>query len=191
MSAGEPLNPEVIARRKSATGLTIYEGYGQTESVCMIANQRDTGEAPIPGCMGRPMPGFELDVLDLDGNPVAIGHPGQLAVRVRPNRPLGLFKEYLRNPTENAERFIGEHYLTGDVVRRDAGGSFWFVGRSDDVIKSAGYRIGPFEVESALIEHPDVVEAAAVAKPDEVRGQIVKAFVVLRKEAAACDALKA
>jgi len=140
--------------------------------------------------MGRPMPGFELAILDSDLNPVPDGTDGQLAVRVRPQRPLGLFQEYWNNPQENASRFVGDYYLTGDVARRDSSGSYWFVGRADDVIKSSGYRIGPFEVESALIEHPDVIEAAVVAKPDEIRGQIVKAFVVLRKQATACDALK-
>jgi acetyl-CoA synthetase/medium-chain acyl-CoA synthetase len=192
VSAGEPLNPEVVSLWKQATGLTIYEGYGQTETVCMIANCRDTvGEQVTPGCMGRPMPGFEFDVLDADLHPVPDGQPGQLAVRTRPHRPLGLFREYWRNEQENALRFVGDCYLTGDVARRDADACYWFVGRADDVIKSAGYRIGPFEVESALIEHPDVMEAAVVGKADDIRGQIVKAFVVLRKGTAACDTLKA
>jgi acyl-coenzyme A synthetase/AMP-(fatty) acid ligase len=182
VSAGEPLNPEVIALWKGATGLTIYEGYGQTESTCMIANRRDElGDAITPGCMGRAMPGYELAVLDAELRQVAEGCEGQLAVRVKPERPLGLFKEYWKNPEENAARFVGDYYLTGDMVRRDAEGWYWFVGRADDVIKSSGYRIGPFEVESALVEHPAVVEAAAVGKPDADRGQIVKAFVVLRK----------
>jgi acetyl-CoA synthetase/medium-chain acyl-CoA synthetase len=192
VSAGEPLNPEVISLWKQATGLTIYEGYGQTETVCMVANCRAVvGDRVTPGCMGRPMPGFELAVLDSQMNPVPDGQAGQLAVRVRPRRPLGLFREYWRNEQENALRFVGDYYLTGDVGRRDPDGCYWFVGRADDVIKSAGYRIGPFEVESALIEHPAVMEAAVVGKADDVRGQIVKAFVVLRKETTACEALKA
>jgi acetyl-CoA synthetase/medium-chain acyl-CoA synthetase len=192
VSAGEPLNPEVISLWKQATGLTIYEGYGQTETVCMVANCRAAiGDRVRPGCMGRPMPGFELAVLDGQMNPVPDGQAGQLAVRVRPRRPLGLFREYWRNEHENALRFVGDYYLTGDVARRDADGCYWFVGRSDDVIKSAGYRIGPFEVESALVEHPAVMEAAVVGKADDVRGQIVKAFVVLRKGTAGCAALKA
>lgn len=192
VSAGEPLNPEVFSIWKEATGLTIYEGYGQTETVCMVANCRDAvGDRVTPGCMGRPMAGFELAVLDADLKPAPDGQAGQLAVHTRPHRPLGLFREYWRNEQENALRFVGDYYLTGDVGRRDADGCYWFVGRADDVIKSAGYRIGPFEVESALIEHPDVMEAAAVGKADDIRGQIVKAFVVLRKGSNACDALKA
>ncbi len=192
VSAGEPLNPEVIAEWKRATGLTFYEGYGQTESVCMVANCKSqvSVEQLKLGSMGFPTPGFELAVLDAEMRPVPDGQEGQLAVRVKPNRPLGLFKEYWKNPDENAARFVGDYYLTGDVARRDADGCYWFVGRADDVIKSAGYRIGPFEVESALVEHPAVVEAAVVAKPDEVRGHIVKAFVVLRAGVAACEALK-
>ena len=109
------------------------------------------------------------------------GQEGEIAVRTGPQRPLGLFREYWRNPAENAARFQGGWYLTGDRAVRDADGYYWFVGRADDVIKSAGYRIGPFEVESALMEHPAVIEAAVVGKPDPVRGQVVKAFVVLRR----------
>jgi acetyl-CoA synthetase/medium-chain acyl-CoA synthetase len=192
VSAGEPLNPEVITLWKQASGLTIYEGYGHTESVCMIANCRAAvGDRVTPGCMGRPMRGFELAVLDAQMDPVPDGQAGQLAVRVRPRRPLGLFREYWRNEHENALRFAGDYYLTGDVARRDGDGRYWFVGRADDVIKSSGYRIGPFEVESALIEHPAVVEAAVVGKADDLRGQVVKAFVVLRKGTTACEALKA
>jgi acetyl-CoA synthetase/medium-chain acyl-CoA synthetase len=191
VSAGEPLNPEVISAWKEATGLTIYEGYGQTETVVLIGNYRSRADHVRPGSMGRPSPGFDLAILDLDLNQLPDGRDGELAIRVKPDRPLGLFREYWRNPEENAARFRGDWYLTGDVARRDADGYFWFVGRADDVIKSAGYRIGPFEVESALIEHEAVVEAAVVGKPDDVRGQIVKAFVVLTKTATPCDALKA
>jgi acyl-coenzyme A synthetase/AMP-(fatty) acid ligase len=191
VSAGEPLNPEVIDLWKRATGLTIYEGYGQTESVVMIANIRSQGRAVRPGSMGWPTPGYDLAVLDGNFNELPAGHDGELAVRVKPNRPLALFKEYWRNDAENAARFHGDWYLTGDVARRDEDGSYTFVGRADDVIKSAGYRIGPFEVESALIEHEAVVEAAVVGKTDEMRGQIVKAFVVLSKGHKASDALVA
>jgi acetyl-CoA synthetase/medium-chain acyl-CoA synthetase len=191
VSAGEPLNPEVISAWKQATGHTIYEGYGQTETVVLIGNYRSRGDEVRPGSMGRPSPGFEVAVLDADLNEVPCGREGELAVRVRPRRPLGLFREYWQNPAENAARFRGDWYLTGDVARRDADGYLWFVGRADDVIKSAGYRIGPFEVESALIEHDAVVEAAVVGKPDELRGQIVKAFVVLGKDVVASESLKA
>ncbi len=174
-SAGEPLNPEVIEVWKRATGLTIHEGYGQTESVCMIANL--PGMEVRPGSMGKPMPGFEIALLD---HHLRETDEGEIAVRLKPTRPLGLFREYWRNPDENARRFRGDWYLTGDTARRDADGYYWFIGRADDVIKSAAYRIGPFEVESALLEHPAVLEAAVVGKPDPIRGQIVKAFVVLR-----------
>ncbi len=189
-SAGEPLNPEVIDTWKRATGLTIYEGYGQTETVCLIANIRSRGDVVRPGSMGHPTPGFEIALLDHDLREVPVGEEGEIAVRVKPNRPLGLFREYWLNPDENARRFVGDWYLTGDVARCDKDGYYWFVGRGDDVIKSAAYRIGPFEVESALIEHAAVLEAAVVGKADEIRGQIVKAFVVLRKGFEPCEALK-
>jgi acyl-coenzyme A synthetase/AMP-(fatty) acid ligase len=191
VSAGEPVNPEVISGWKAATGLTIYEGYGQTETVILIANFRSPGREVRAGSMGQPARGFELALLDRELNELPADREGEIAIRVKPNRPLGLFREYWRNPQENAARFRGDWYLTGDTARRDADGYYWFVGRADDVIKSAGYRIGPFEVESALIEHPAVVEAAVVGKTDAVRGQIVKAFVVLRKGHAASDSLKA
>ena len=191
VSAGEPLNPEVIAVWKAATGLTIYEGYGQTETVLLIGNFRSLSDEVQPGCMGKPTPGFEVAVLDAGLKELPAGQEGELAVRVKPRRPLGFFREYWHNPAENAARFRGDWYLTGDMAMRDEQGCYWFVGRADDVIKSAGYRIGPFEVESALIEHPAVVEAAVVGKPDAVRGCIVKAFVVLRKEHVPSEELKA
>ena len=190
VGAGEPLNPEVIETWNKATGLTIYEGYGQTETVCLIANLRSRGDEVRPGSMGKPMPGFTVALLDDELRELPAGVEGEVAVRVKPNRPLGLFREYWRNPAENALRFRGDWYLTGDRATRNDDGYYWFVGRGDDVIKSAGYRIGPFEVESALIEHPAVVEAAVVGKPDSMRGQIVKAFVVLRKDRAPCEELK-
>ncbi|HXI50005.1 MAG TPA: AMP-binding protein, partial [Candidatus Saccharimonadales bacterium] len=180
VSAGEPLNPEVIETWKAGTGLMIYEGYGQTESVCLIANVRSSGEEVRLGSMGKPTPGFTIALLDDNLHELPAGREGEVAVRIRPKWPLGLFREYWRNPSENAARFRGDWYLTGDRATRDADGYYWFVSRADDVIKSSGYRIGPFEVESALIEHPAVLEAAVVGKPDPVRGQIVKAFVVLR-----------
>ncbi len=190
VSAGEPLNPEIIAAWKGATGQMIFEGYGQTETVVLIANVRSWDEAPCPGSMGKPTPGFSVAVLDDNLCEVGDGEEGEIAVRVAPRRPLGLFREYWRNPEENTARFRGDWYLTGDRARRDAQGRFWFVGRGDDVIKSASYRIGPFEVESALIEHPAVVEAAVVGKPDPVRGWIVKAFVVVRRDCLAGERLK-
>jgi acetyl-CoA synthetase/medium-chain acyl-CoA synthetase len=190
VSAGEPLNPEVIETWRKATGLTIYEGYGQTETVVLIANLRERGHGVRPGSMGKPVPGFEVALLDEHLHPLPHGEEGEIAVRVAPRRPLGLFREYWQNPKENAARFRGDWYLTGDRALCDPDGYYWFVGRSDDVINSAGYRIGPFEVESALVEHPMVVEAAVVAKPNEIRGQIVRAFVVLRKDCEPTDALR-
>ena len=190
VSAGEPLNPEVIAAWKAATGLTIYEGYGQTETVVLIGNFRSSRDEVRPGSMGKPAPDSRVALLDDNLNELPAGREGEVAVRVSPQRPLGLFQEYWRNPSENAARFQGDWYLTGDRAVCDADGYYWFVGRADDVIKSAGYRIGPFEVESALIEHRAVIEAAVVGKPDTVRGQIVKAFVVLRRDRAPGEELK-
>jgi acetyl-CoA synthetase/medium-chain acyl-CoA synthetase len=190
VSAGEPLNPEVLAAWKAATGLTIYDGYGQTETVVLIANFRSMGAEVRPGSMGKPSPGFTVALLDDELHELPAGQEGELAIRVSPHRPLAMFQEYWRNPAENQLRFQGDWYLTGDRARRDGDGYYWFVARGDDVIKSAGYRIGPFEVESALIEHPAVVEAAVIGRPDAVRGQIVKAFVVLRKGCTPSEELK-
>ena len=130
--------------------------------------------------MGKPAPGFDVGVIDEKGKEVPDDKEGDIAVRVKPVRPVGLFKEYWKNPEETKARLLGDWYLTGDRAIRDKDGYMWFVGRADDVIISAGYRIGPFEVESALIEHPAVLESAVVASPDETRGEIVKAFVVLK-----------
>ena len=175
--AGEPLNPEVMKLWEEGTGLTIYDGYGQTETVLLVANYRCL---PVkPGSMGKPVPGFHVAIVNDDGNVLPSGEEGQIAVSVAPHRPVGLLKEYWKDPDEMANAFRGDWYRTGDRGYEDEDGYFWFVGRSDDVIISAGYRIGPFEVESALIEHPAVAESAVVASPDEVRGNIVKAFVVL------------
>src|SRR5690348_13270042 len=189
VGAGEPLNPEVIDAWRAGTGLTIRDGYGQTETVLLCGNF-----PPLevrPGSMGRPAPGFDVSVIDHEGNEVAPGQEGDIAVRVKPVRPVGLFKEYWRNPEAMVRSFIADWYLTGDRAYKDADGYFWFVGRADDVIISAGYRIGPFEVESALVEHPAVIEAAVVASPDPVRGEIVKAFVILAPGHTPGDALAA
>jgi acetyl-CoA synthetase len=176
-SAGEPLNPEVIKVWKDRTGLTIYDAYGQTETTCIVANYRTV---PVrPGSMGRPMPGYEVDVLGDDGNVAPDDTVGSIAVRYEPVRPVGLFDEYYRDPDATAQRFRDGWYHTGDKAWRDADGYLWFEGRDDDVITSSAYRIGPFEVESALIEHPAVAEAAVVGKNDPERTQIVTAFCVL------------
>jgi acyl-coenzyme A synthetase/AMP-(fatty) acid ligase len=177
VSAGEPLNPEVIKVWQAATGLTIYDGYGQTETVNLLANFRCLEVRP--GSMGKPTPGFDVVVIDDDARVLGPGQEGHVAVRVRPERPVGMFTGYWRDPEATTAAFRGDFYDTGDRAYVDEDGYFWFVGRADDVITSAAYRIGPFEVESALVEHPAVAEAAVVGKPDPLRGQIVKAYVVL------------
>ncbi len=176
-SAGEPLNPEVIRAWEEGTGRTIYEGYGQTETVLCIGTF--PGMKCKPGSMGRPSPGWHIELHDDDGNPVGIGEEGRIAVKLDP-RPVGLFRGYLNNEEENQRVFQNGFYYTGDKACMDEDGYFWFIGRDDDVIKSSGYRIGPFEVESALMEHSAVQEAAVVGSPDVIRGLIVKAFIVLK-----------
>ena len=177
VGAGEPLNPEVIKIWQDATGMTIRDGYGQTETVLLCANF-----PPLevkPGSMGKPSPGFDVSVIDHDGSELSAGKEGDIAVRVKPNRPTWMFKEYWRNPDATNACIRGDWYITGDRAYKDEDGYFWFVGRADDVIISAGYRIGPFEVESALKEHPAVAESAVIASPDEMRGEIVKAYIIL------------
>ncbi len=176
-SAGEPLNPEVIRIWKEETGLPIYEGYGQSETCACVATFPCMEHKP--GSMGRPVPGWDIRLLDDDGNPVEQGIEGRIAISLNP-RPVGLFIEYLDNPEANAESFKDGFYYTGDKAYMDDSGYFWFVGRDDDVIKSSGYRIGPFEVESALQEHPAVQESAVGGSPDPRRGMLVKAFIVLK-----------
>jgi len=176
-SAGEPLNPEVVRVWMEGTGRTISEGYGQTETVCCIGTFK--GMDTKPGSMGRPAPGWHVELHDEDGNPVAQDEEGRIAIGLNP-RPVGLFVEYTNSPEANASSFVNGFYYTGDKAYKDKDGYFWFVGRDDDIIKSSGYRIGPFEVESALMEHPAVQESAVVGSPDLIRGVIVKAFIVLK-----------
>ncbi len=177
VGAGEPLNPEIIDVWKKATGCTIRDGYGQTETVCLCGSFPCI--EPRFGSMGKPSPGINLAVIDDDANIVPANTEGDIAIRVKPERPVGLFKEYWNEPERTASVYRGDWYLTGDRAYVDEDGYFWFVGRSDDVILTSGYRIGPFEVESALIEHPAVAESAVVSSPDETRGEVVKAFVIL------------
>jgi acetyl-CoA synthetase/medium-chain acyl-CoA synthetase len=186
--AGEPLNPEVIDIWRKHFGLTIHDGYGQTETTLLAANL--PGMEVRAGSMGKPFPGHDVRVVDANLNDAAAGEVGEIAVRVKPQRPPSIFLEYWKNPDETAAAFKGDYYLTGDEATRDADGYLWFVGRADDVIISAGYRIGPFEVESALLEHAAVMESAVVASPDADRGSIVKAFVKLRAGAEPTEALK-
>ena len=187
IAAGEAVNPDLIDAWKEGTGQHVWEGYGQTESVLCVATF--PGMVCKPGSMGVAAPGFHMAIVDEQGNELPAGQEGELAIRVRPERPVGLFPGYWQNPEANAKSFRGDWYYTGDLASRDDDGYFWFVGRADDVIISASYRIGPFEVESALAEHDAVAETAVVASPDEVRGQIVKAFVVLAPGYRPSDAL--
>jgi acetyl-CoA synthetase/medium-chain acyl-CoA synthetase len=185
--AGEPLNPEVIEVWRQHLGLTIHDGYGQTETTILAANMP---AMPVkPGSMGLPFPGHDVRVINNELAEAGIDEVGEIGVRVTPERPPSLFLEYWKNAEETASVFRGEWYLTGDQATRDADGYLWFVGRADDVIISAGYRIGPFEVESALLEHPAVMESAVVASPDVDRGSIVKAFIKLRPGAEPNDRL--
>ena len=177
VGAGEPLNPEVIATWERGTGHLIRDGYGQTETVLLCGNFPPLDVKP--GSMGKPSPSVQVAVIDEEGNPLPYDSEGDIAVRVRPERPVGIFKEYWRNPEATESSVRGDWYVTGDRAYVDGDGYFWFVGRADDVIISAGYRIGPFEVESALVEHPAVAEAAVVGKGDPMRGTIVKAYVIL------------
>jgi acyl-coenzyme A synthetase/AMP-(fatty) acid ligase len=175
VSAGEPLNPEVIARWKDAFGITILDGYGQTENSLLVANL--PGMEIRPGSMGKPTPGHDVAVVGEDAKPLPAGEVGDIGVR---GKPPTLFKGYYKNEEETKRAYRGDWYLTGDRAQVDDDGYFWFVGRADDVISSGAYRIGPFEVESALLEHPAVAESAVVGSPDPDRGNVVKAFIVLR-----------
>jgi acetyl-CoA synthetase/medium-chain acyl-CoA synthetase len=188
VTAGEPLNPGIFKIWQAATGLELHEGYGQTETVVLVGNFK--GQPVRPGSMGKATPGIHVAVLDADLRELPDGREGEIAVQVSPVRPPGLFREYLDCPEAMAEHFRDGWYLTGDRAVRDREGYFWFAGRKDDVIKSSGYRIGPFEVESAMMEHPAVLDVAVVGKPDEIRGQIVKAFVVLNPQFAPSDNLR-
>ncbi len=179
LSAGENIHRETIQAWHEGTGKLIYEGYGQTETVCMICS---TPAMPYrPGAMGKPTPGWQVELHDEDGHPVTPGEEGRIAIEVGNGKnPVGLFKGYLFNDEANAESFINGYYYTGDKARCDAEGFFWFAGRNDDIIKSSGYRISPSEVEYVIMQHSAVHEVAAVAVPDDIRGNIIKAYIVLK-----------
>ena len=177
LSAGEPLNPEAMRAWRAATGHNPHDGYGQTETVNLVANYP---AIPVrPGSMGKAVPGFDIQIVDDDGNVQPEHEVGHIAVRMGEQWPPGLFKGYYDDEAANAESFRNGFYYTGDTGMRDEDDYIWFVGRSDDLILSASYRISPFEVESALAEHAAIVESAVIGKDDAVRGQIVKAYVVL------------
>ncbi len=177
--AGEALNPEVFYKFKEYTGLSLMEGFGQTETTLVIGNF--VGDTPKPGSMGHPSPLYDVDIVDPDGKSCDVGETGEIVIRTTKNTPCGLFKGYYRNEEATREAWHDGFYHTGDTAWRDEDGYFWYVGRIDDVIKSSGYRIGPFEIESVIMELPYVLECAVTAVPDEIRGQIVKASVVLVK----------
>ncbi len=175
--AGEALNPIVYEEFYKKTGIKLMEGFGQTETTLILAIH--PWVEPRPGSMGITNPQYNVDLINSDGLPAQVGEHGQIVINCSEGRPLGLFKEYYRDSALTQEVNEGNIYHTGDIAWRDEDGYYWFVGRADDVIKSSGYRIGPFEVESALMTHPSVVECAITGVPDEVRGQVVKATIIL------------
>jgi acetyl-CoA synthetase len=186
--AGEPLNPEVYNKWLKLTGIKLMEGYGQTEMTVAVGTY--PWMEPRPGSMGKPSPGYYVELLNADGKPCEVGEEGEIVINTTKGIPVGLFDGYYRDEKKTASVWHDGYYYTGDMAWMDEEGFLWFVGRSDDVIKSSGYRIGPFEVESALIQHPAVVECAITAVPDEIRGQVVKATVVLKRDYMPSDALK-
>ena len=187
-TAGEALNPEVFYQFEKATGLRIAEGFGQTETTLTLANL--TGGLLKPGSMGRPTPGYNIDLVDADGNPVPTGENGEIVVRTDESVPCGLFLGYHKDEEKTEAAWHDGMYHTGDLAWRDEDGYFWYVGRADDVIKSSGYRIGPFEIENVIMELPYVLECGVCAAPDEVRGQVVKACIVLVKGTEGTEELK-
>ena len=187
-TAGEALNPEVYRQFEKATGLQILEGFGQSESTMIIGNL--TGAPHKIGSMGKPAPIYDVDLLDADGKPVAVGETGEIVIHVADGAPCGLFTGYYNSPEKTAEVWYDGYYHTGDTAWRDEDGFYWFVGRVDDVIKSSGYRIGPFEIESVIMELPYVLECGVSPEPDEVRGQVIKASIVLVKGTEPTEELK-
>ncbi|MBQ8502592.1 MAG: AMP-binding protein [Bacteroides sp.] len=179
-TAGEALNHSVYETFKNITGIRLMEGFGQTETTLTLGTF--PWMEPKPGSMGVPNPQYDIDLLTPDGRSAEDGEQGQIVIRTDKGKPLGLFTEYYRDAALTKEAWHNDIYYTGDVAWRDEDGYYWFVGRADDVIKSSGYRIGPFEVESALMTHPAVVECAITGVPDEIRGQVVKATIVLSKD---------
>ena len=187
-TAGEALNPEVFKKFKEATGLEIMEGFGQTETTLTIANL--AGTVPKIGSMGKASPQFDVDIVDPDGNSLPNGEVGEIVIHTDKSVPCGLFKEYYCDSEKTNDAWHDGFYHTGDTAWRDEDGFFWYVSRVDDVIKSSGYRIGPFEIESVIMELPYVVECGVSAVPDEVRGQVVKASIVLVKGTEPTEELK-
>ncbi len=187
-TAGEALNPEVFKQIEKLTGLKIMEGFGQTETTCLIGNL--FGREYKVGAMGKPVPLYDVDIVDPDGNSVGVGENGEIVIRTSERVPCGLFKGYYRDEEKTAEVWHDGLYHTGDVAYKDEDGFYFYVSRIDDVIKSSGYRIGPFEIESVIMELPYVLECGVSAEPDDVRGQVVKASIVLTKDTAPSEELK-
>ena len=179
-TAGEALSPKVFDTFKDLTGIMLVEAFGQTETTVQIGTY--PWMTPKPGSMGMPSPLYKVELHKPDGTFCEVGEQGEIVIDIKNGKPIGLFTEYYRDPEKTSEVLYGGFYHTGDIAWRDEDGYYWFVGRGDDVIKSSGYRIGPFEVESALMTHPAVVECAITGVPDDVRGQVVKATIVLSKE---------
>ncbi len=185
--AGEPLSPDTFNTWYKATGLKLMEAFGQTESSVIVGTLK--GMTPKPGSMGKPSPQFRVELLDKDGNPVRPGEEGEICVSVSPRVP-GIFVEYYRDEKKTNETLRDGWHHTGDVAWKDEDGYFWYLGRNDDIIKSSGYRISPFEIESVLVEHPAVLEVAVTGVPDPIRGQVVKATIILREAYQPTDELK-
>ncbi|MCL2633630.1 MAG: AMP-binding protein [Oscillospiraceae bacterium] len=177
--AGEALNPEIFERWLEYTGIELMEGFGQTESVVMLANL--IGMQPKPGSMGKPVPLYNMDIVDEDNNTVQVGEVGEIVVRTERDAD-GMFQGYFKNDELTDKAWSNDIYRTGDTAYRDEDGYYWYVGRNDDLIKASGYRIGPFEIESVLLTHPAVLECAVTGAPDPIRGQVVKATVVITKD---------
>lgn len=186
--AGEALNPEVFKQFYNATGLKLMEGFGQTESTLLIGNL--LGTEPKPGSMGKPVPQYEIDLVDENGNTVPAGAEGEIVIRTDKKKPIGLFMEYYGSEETTKRAWHDGLYHTGDTAWRDEDGYFWYVARNDDIIKSSGYRIGPFEIESVLMEHKAVLECAVTGVPDPIRGMAVKATIVLTKGTTPSEELK-
>jgi acetyl-CoA synthetase len=179
VTAGEPLNPEVYNKFYEFTGLRLMEGFGQTETVVCVANF--PWMKPRPGSMGKPSPGYDILLMDKNGKICDVGEEGEIVIKTADGKPPGLFVGYYLDQNKTDEAWYNDYYHTGDTAWKDEDGYLWFVGRNDDIIKSSGYRIGPFEVESAVISHPSVLECAITGVPHPVRGQVVKATIVLAK----------
>lgn len=186
--AGEPLNPEVFNRFLQFTGIKLMEGFGQTETVVAIGTF--PWMEPKPGSIGKPTPGYKIELMDRDDRLCEVGEEGEIVVNTKEGKPVGLFAHYGKDPKKTEESWHDGYYHTGDMAWMDEDGYFWFVGRADDIIKTSGYKVGPFEVESALIQHPAVLECAITGVPDPVRGQVIKATIVLTKDYTPSDALK-